>query len=411
VAIPKTIKIKNNKLPDSPGVYLMKNKAGEVIYVGKATSLKNRVSSYFNKAHDNRIAKLVSEIFQIDYKPTDSVLEALILEAEYIKTIQPKYNIKAKDDRSWIYLTINKDEYPKIELIRGLELKTINSKQFKYIFGPYQSKKILESILDIIRRVIPFSTCRPNQGKPCFYRHLKRCPGVCTGEITSSEYKKIIKHISLLFQGKKNELLKSIKKSMVESAKNLDYEKATIFRNQIKNLLRIKDVSLLQKENYFSQKNKEEFFRIEGYDISNISGTSAVGSLVVAENGELNKSQYRKFRIKSIHQISDTGMLQEVLERRFKNSWPYPDLIMIDGGLGQVNIATRVLQKFNLEIPIIGIAKGADRKNNRFVFNKDSFKIKDKIAKSKILLIKLRDEAHRFAIEFHRNIRSRQFKK
>jgi len=198
---------------------------------------------------------------------------------------------------------------------------------------------------------------------------------------------------------------------MVESAKNLDYEKATIFRNQIKNLLRIKDVSLLQKENYFSQKNKEEFFRIEGYDISNISGTSAVGSLVVAENGELNKSQYRKFRIKSIHQISDTGMLQEVLERRFKNSWPYPDLIMIDGGLGQVNIATRVLQKFNLEIPIIGIAKGADRKNNRFVFNKDSFKIKDKIAKSKILLIKLRDEAHRFAIEFHRNIRSRQFKK
>ena len=411
MAIPKTIKIKNNELPDMPGIYLMKNKDNEVIYVGKATSLKSRVSSYFNKAHDNRIAKLVSEITQIEYKQTDSVLEALILEAEHIKELQPKYNVKEKDDRSWMYLTINKDEYPKIELIRGLELKKIDQKQFKYIFGPYQSKKILESILDIIRKVIPFSTCTPNQGKPCFYRHLKRCPGVCTGEITPEEYKKTIRHIALLFQGKKRELLRSLKKSMEASAEKEDFEKATNFRSQIKNLERIRDVSLLQRDDLLPKQKKGEFARIEGYDISNISGTSAVGSMVVAEDGELTKSQYRKFKIKSIHQISDTGMIQEVLERRFKNSWAYPDLIMIDGGLGQVNTVTKVLQKLNLEIPVIGLAKGADRKNNRLVFNQDSTKIKDKISKSKSILIKLRDEAHRFAIEFHRKIRSRQFKK
>lgn len=409
MSIPAQITINKGSLPPTPGVYLMRDKRGEIIYVGKATSLKSRVSSYFHKAHDGKTEALVSEIAHIDYQETASVLEALILESELIKRHQPKYNVKEKSDKSWLYLTFSKDPYPRLELIRGLELAKMDNKQFKYIFGPYQGKKILQSILDIIRKIIPFSTCVPNQGKPCFYYQINRCPGVCIGAVTPREYQKTVRQLALIFQNKKPALVRELKKEMTAAAQNQDFETATRLRNQIYKLEHIQDVALLQKEEA-APSGDFPFPRVEGYDVSNISGTAATGAMVVAEGGALNKSQYRKFKVHMLNQISDTGMLAEVLTRRFHNSWPYPDLIMIDGGLGQVNAALKVLKDLNLEIPVVGLAKGRDRKGNRLILAGESIKLKTAISKIKPLLIRLRDEAHRFAISFHRRLRSHSLK-
>ena len=409
MAIPKHIKIKNGSLPAAPGVYLMRNRSGVIIYIGKATSLQSRVHSYFVGAHDNKTESLVSEIARIDYQTADSVLEALISESELIKKYQPKYNVKEKSDKSWIYLTFSRDPYPRLELIRGLELSKMDKKKFLYVFGPYQGKKILSSILDIIRKIIPFSTCLPNQKKSCFYHQLNLCPGVCVGAVTPREYRQTIRKITLIFQNKKPALIRKLTRKMKTLAVSEKYEAAARLRNQIAKLNHIQDVALLQKEE-IAPAADFPFSRIECYDVSNISGAAAVGSLVVASSGELDKSQYRKFRVRSLHQISDTGMIEEILTRRFSNNWPYPDLILIDGGLGQVNIVLKVLKKLRLEIPVVGLAKGRDRKGNRLVFAPSSVKLKNNIVKIKPLLILLRDEAHRFAITFHRHLRSRTLK-
>lgn len=408
MVFPQNIKLKKS-LPDSPGVYLMKNKEGEVIYVGKATSLKKRVSSYFNRAHDSRLEKLVSEISFIDFLSADSILEATILEAGLIKKIQPKFNIKEKSDKSWIYLAISKDKFPKILFIRGLELKTeYKETDFLEFFGPFSSRKILESILKIVRKIFPWSNCLPDNGRPCFYYGLNLCPGICIGKIMPAEYKKTINNIRLLFRGQKPALLKKLKKEMNLLSRREKFEEAAAVLGKIKKLEHIQDVALLETEKFpFAEKSPVDFSRIEGYDISNINGTSAVGSMVVLENLELSRGEYRKFKIHSLNQISDTGMMAEVLSRRFNNSWPYPDLILVDGGLGQVNIAKKVLSRLKLRIPVVGLAKGRDRKNNRLVFGFHDRELILKVSAIKKSLIRLRDESHRFAISFHRRLRDR----
>jgi excinuclease ABC subunit C len=406
--IPENIKLKKS-LPDSPGVYLMKNKKGEIIYVGKATSLKKRVSSYFHKAHDSRLEKLVSEIASIDFKYADSILEATILEAGLIKKIQPKFNVKEKSDKSWTYLAISKNEFPKLLLIRGLELKTeYQPSDFLEVFGPFTSKKNLETILNIVRKIFPWSNCEPNAKKPCFYFQIGRCPGICVGKISSFEYKKIINNIRLLFRGQKPALLKKLKKEMNLLSRREKFEEAASLRNKIKKLEHIEDVALLESEDFSDFSKKEnKFSRLEGYDISNISGTSAVGSMVVFEDLKPAKNEYRKFKICSLNQINDTGMISEILSRRFNNSWPYPDLILIDGGLGQVNAAKKVLSGLKINIPVIGIAKGKNRKNNRLVFGFSEKKLVSEVSALKKTLILLRDEAHRFAVSYHRRLRDR----
>ncbi|MDD4761867.1 MAG: GIY-YIG nuclease family protein [Candidatus Pacebacteria bacterium] len=403
---PENIKLKK-PLPDSPGVYLMKNKNGEIIYVGKATSLKKRVSSYFHKTHNSRLEKLVSEIFSIDFESVDSILEATILEAGLIKKIQPKFNIKEKSDKSWTYLAISKNKFPKLLLIRGLELKTeYQSSDFLEVFGPFTSKKNLETILNIIRKIFPWSNCEPNAKKPCFYFQIGRCPGICAGKISSSEYKKTINNIRLLFRGQKPALLKKLKKEMNFLSHREKFEEAASLRNKIKKLEHIEDVALLENEDFSDFSKKEnKFFRLEGYDISNISGTSAVGSMVVFEDLKPAKKEYRKFKIRSLNQINDVGMISEVLSRRFNNPWPYPELILIDGGLGQVNAAKKVLNGLKINIPIVGIAKGKNRKNNRLVFGFSEKKLISEVSAIKKNLIFLRDEAHRFAISYHRRLR------
>jgi excinuclease ABC subunit C len=321
MAIPRRVKIKNNNLPAEPGVYLMRGAGGEIIYVGKATSLKSRVSSYFLKASDNKTARLVADIRRIDYQITPSVLEALILEANLIKKYQPKYNIREKDDKSFLYLAITKEDFPRPVLIRGLELGRMDRNKFKAIFGPYLSARSLRAALDLVRKMIPYSTCAPNQKRACFNFQIGKCPGVCIGKISRVDYARTIRNLLLFFQGRKTRVLANLKKEMKRLSQGSKFERAATVRNQIRSLEHIQDIALLKREEptpevgLAGEKFINIFGRIEGYDISMIGGQHAVGSRVVFQEGGPAKSEYRKFKIKTVHGANDTAMLKEVLTR------------------------------------------------------------------------------------------------
>lgn len=391
-------KVKN--FPENSGVYLMKNKNGEILYIGKAGNLRRRVSSYFLKSQEERIEKLLSEVGQIDYKLTDTAVEALILEANLIKKFKPKYNVREKDDKSFLYVLITNEKFPRVLLIRG---KDINSYQGEF-FGPFTSAKNIRAALKIIRKIFPYNLHPLNkipQKKPCFDYQIGLCPGTCVGKISEKDYKKIIKNIKLFLEGKKNQILKTLKKEMKKFADQEEFEKANQIKKQIFALNHIKDIALITENEVLEKENN---FRIEGYDISNISGKFAVGSMVVFLNNKPQKSEYKKFKIKNVNEINDFKMLEEILKRRFAHfDWETPNLILIDGGLGQVGIAKKVLKSFNLNIPVIGIAKGPKRNKNEFIGG-----IPKEVGQD--VLIKVRDEAHRFALSYHRQIRNKIIK-
>ncbi len=435
--IPKEVKIKGGKLPDEPGVYLMKNAAGDVIYVGKATSLKRRVASYFLKNIDEtrgeRIEQMVKEIRSIDYIIKPTVIEALILEANLIKYYFPPYNVKDKDNRSFLYLVITREDFPKPLLVRGTELGDDAAKRYKAVFGPYTSPRSLRAALDLIRKAIPWSTCEPPKSKvesreskvlgtryavrgtpkACFYYHLHQCPGVCVGAISKKEYAKIIRDLIKFFSGKKDDLLKQYRREMKAASKAQRFEEAAELRNRIYFLEHIQDIAVMKREDNDIDKIREGeapiniFGRIEGYDISNISGTSSVSSMVVFENGAPAKAEYRKFRIKSVMGSNDVASIRETLMRRFRNNWRKPDLLLIDGGAPQVNAALQVVRHFELGIPVVGLAKGPDRKKDELICDHNNLEICKLCERHKDILVRVRDEAHRFAIAYHRKLRGR----
>lgn len=411
--------------PPAPGVYIMKNAKGEILYIGKAGNLKRRVSSYFQKRHEYRIEKLVNQIKKIDYKKTDTVLEALILESELIKKHQPPFNVLEKDDKSFLYAEITKEKFPRVLLVRGKD-RPIGER-----YGPFVSGSAIREALKIIRRIFPYSIHASPQNRACFDFSIGLCPGACIGAISQKDYAKNIKNIKLFFAGKKKKILESLKKEMKILSKNLEFEKAEKTKHQIFALQHIQDTAFISEESILQPSaeggsssggktcNLQPSFRIEGYDISNISGTSAVGSMVVfsAEGGNFRpkKSDYRKFKIYSVKGPDDTGMLKEVLSRRLKHKeWPSPDLILIDGGRGQVNAAKSVLAETGLKVSVVGIAKGPKRKNNLLVGDIQKLQntndreqsvteVKKRISLK--TLIQVRDEAHRFAISYHRKLR------
>lgn len=411
--IPSTIKIKNNELPDTPGVYLMKDANGKVIYVGKATSLKRRVRQHFERPHSASIEEMTTLIRTIDYIQKPTALEALILEANLIKYYWPKYNILAKDNKSFLYLVITKEDFPKPLLIRGQELNDETSRKYKAVFGPYTSPRSLRAALDLIRRVFPWSTCESGQKRPCFYVHLKQCPGVCVGLVDKKTYNKTIRDLIKFFEGKKDDLLKQFRREMKVAAKEKKFELAAELRNKIHFLEHIQDIAIMKREDEDVDKIKmgeavvNLFGRIEGYDISHVSGTATVASMVVFENGAPAKSEYRKFRIKTVVGSNDVASIKETLMRRFRNTWRKPDLILIDGGLPQVHAAEEVVHELALGLPVIGIAKGPERKRNDLICSKQNLELCHLCEQYKDLLEKVRDESHRFAIAYHRKLRSR----
>jgi excinuclease ABC subunit C len=412
--IPAFVKVKNKSLPDSPGVYLMKDEDAKIIYVGKAVSLKRRVSSYFQKPHDARIQEMVSKIRAIDYIQKPTAIEALILEANLIKYYFPYYNIREKDNKSFLYLVITNEDFPRPLFIRGTELPDDSDKQYKAVFGPYTSPRSLRAALDLVRKAFPWSTCEPGQDRPCFYYHLKLCPGVCIGAISKKEYGKIIRDLIRFFDGKKDDVLKQFTKDMKLAAKERRYEDAKVFRDKVYFLEHIQDVAVLKREDNDVDKIREGeaavnlFGRVEGYDISNISGTSSVASMVVFENGAPAKAEYRKFRIKTVVGSNDVASMRETLTRRLRNDWRHPDLILIDGGWPQVNAAKEVVREFDLGIPVVGLAKGPNRDKDELICDQNNLEICAVCERHKDLLVAVRDESHRFAIKYHRNLRSRR---
>ncbi len=393
------------KLPQTPGVYIMKNAKGKILYIGKAANLKRRVSSYFQKVHDYRIEKLVKQVRKIDYKKTDTSLEALILESEFIKKHQPPFNVLEKDDKSFLYAEITREKFPRVLSVRGKD-KNVHGEYY----GPFTSGSALREGLKIIRRIFPYSTHRSDQklSKPCFDYQIGLCPGICVGRVSEREYQRTIENIRFFFTGKKRQILKSLEKEMRQESKNLEFEKAEKIRRQIFALKHIQDIAFISENDVIDHKSLVANHRIEGYDISNISGTFAVGSMVVFKNNKPDRTQYRKFKIYTVKGPDDTGMIKEVFARRVKHQeWPLPDLILIDGGSGQVNAVKSVLHGAGLKIPIVGIAKGPKRKKNDLIYAKLSGSGR-KITVDKKTLIQIRDEAHRFAVEYHKKIRRKR---
>lgn len=373
----KKISFPQQNIPKKPGIYFWLSKKGEVLYVGRASNLKNRLSQYFQKRIDSRIAEMVSQAVNIKYEVTDNLLEAIILEAKNIKKYWPKYNIVDRDDRSFIYVVIPKKEFTKPLIVRGTDLKKFPPTKAK-IFGPYQSFYLLQSALRLIRRVFPYGNCTPHSNHACFDYQIGLCPGSCIDAITAKEYQSNINNIILLLSGEKKRLLNKLIKTNPDKIKALQH---------------LQDVSLLTREENLTE---AKINRLEGYDISHLQGKESYGSMVVFENGEANKKEYRLFKIKEAPPGDDERALVEVLLRRFKHlEWPQPDLIMIDGGSPQISFINRAFIKENINIPLVGISKfGGDK----LVFTPKTKKpIKDLADNIKPTLLKIREEAHRFA--------------
>ncbi|MEN9558018.1 MAG: hypothetical protein RL141_387 [Candidatus Parcubacteria bacterium] len=416
---PRTVRIQNGRLPDVPGVYLMKDGRGKIIYVGKATSLKRRVSSYFQKAHDARIAEMVSTIRRIDYLVTGTVIEALILEANLIKRYWPPFNIREKDNKSWLYLAFTKDDFPRPVFIRGHELEEGASRNYKAVFGPYTSPRSVRAALDLLRKIFPWTTCEPGRKRACFYYHLGQCPGVCIGMADKTAYQKTIRDLIRFFQGKKATIIKDYERQMKTASKDKRYEDAAALRNKISALKHIQDVAIMKKEDALMPAASasdtppvvDPFGRIEGYDISTISGTSTVASMVVFEQGAPAKAEYRKFRISKEASGDDFSAIREALTRRLRHhEWRRPQLLLIDGGAGQVQAALDVLQALDLSIPVAGIAKGPERKRNDLIVPPGQSALRASLEPHMDLLISVRDEAHRFAVTYHRKVRDKRMR-
>ncbi len=391
------------KLPDTPGVYFFKDAHGTILYIGKATSLRDRVRSYFSKdilaTRGPLIAQMLELAAKVDYEKTDSVLEALILEAELIRKHKPKHNTDLKDDKSWNYVVITKEEYPKVLFVRE---RVLEPEKYAYFFGPFTNGGQLKEGMKIIRKIFPFrDTCVPNSGKPCFNAQIGLCPGVCSGVVSQKEYAKNIKNLALFFQGKKKSLVGKLEREMKALAKKELFEKANAVKKTIFALSHIQDVSLLKRNNHLAVKPPSEM-RIECYDVAHISGAFTVGVMTVVENGEAKKSEYRKFKIKETKGVNDTAHLGEMLSRRLEHSeWPFPKMIIVDGSLAQKNTAERLLEKYGYKIPVLGVVKDEHHRPRNIIGDQKLARLHEK----EILLGN--SEAHRFAIAYHKKLRGR----
>lgn len=418
-----------SQIPHRPGVYIFKDETGKILYVGKAINLYHRVSSYFSgKPDSSKTAALVKNIKSLETIEVLSELEALILEANLIKKYLPPYNIRLTDDKDYLYIKITAEDFPKVLTARKKELS--DAKEY---FGPFPSASTVRTTLKKLRRIFPWCN---NKGqvvsikyqwlgikkhKPCFYYHLGLCPGSCAGKIDKKEYHKIISRLSKFMQGEKEQVLEDLQDEMMEASKNLEFEKAQSIKKTITGLQYLTQSNnaqiYLENPNFVEDQNKQALEilkkglklsslpeRIECYDISNILGKFAVGSLVVLSNGDIDKKWYRKFKIIMDKKPNDVGMMREVLKRRIKhNEWPKPDLILVDGGRGQAKAAKLEVGSGKWEVPIFGLAKRME-----WLYPPEGEIIKlPKSSKSLQLLRKIRNEAHRFAISYHKKLRDR----
>jgi len=439
------IKSKINKLPDTCGVYFFKDKANKIIYVGKANSLKSRVSSYFSNSsqHTLKISKMVKEIADIEYISTSSEVESLVLESKMIKNKDPYYNTQFKDDKSYPYIKITSGEdFPQIFFHRKINQKKKEDKAI--YFGPFVDADATRKVIKLVRQIFKIRGCRKKDLKKariCLDYQIGLCSAPCANMIDKTEYRQRIKEIRLFLSGKQKRLINNLYQEMKEASNNLNYEKAAKIRDKIKS---IEEILKGQELNIYSKNNGNEYLlkkieeveedeikkgreaiidlkvklnlkvlpeRIEAFDISNIQGKLPVGSLVVFEKGQPKKKDYRRFRVKRVKGIDDYAMLQEVTERRYKRLLSegkrLPDLILVDGGKGQLVAVEKTLNTLGLELPIISIAK---KEEEIFKLEVNESIILPSDSEALFLLQRIRDEAHRFAVTYHRKIRSKELR-
>jgi excinuclease ABC subunit C len=399
---------KKINLPDTPGVYVFKKKQdpeinsgrqnnGKILYIGKATSLRSRVRSYFSndllKTRSVLILDMVTQSDTIDFIETDSVLEALVLEAELIKKHLPIANTKEKDNKSYSFAVITKEDFPQILIERGRALD-FDTTKFLAVYGPFPSQTQLQEALKIIRKIFPFRT---NANISSLYKQIGLEPDL-TSEEAKIKYKKSIRHIRLFLQGKKKAVISLLEKEMQVAAKQERFEDATKMRNQIFALQHIKDVSLLKHDVIKEKGNSvRSAVRIEAYDVAHMSGKNSVGVMTVVEDGEVRKSEYRKFILRKTKRGDDVGGLEEILVRRLKHSeWPLPEIIVLDGGTAQRNKAEQVLKDINISVHLVNVVKNEKHKPERFIGGERV------VQDNQRAILLANNEAHRFAIEFYR---------
>lgn len=417
-------------LPTKPGIYMFKDREENILYVGKALNIRHRVASYFTKdiGLGGKTQLMLSQATAIDYLIVDSEFEALLLEANLIKKYTPRYNVRFVDGKAYPFIKITiKEKYPAV-----LHARKFDDPKALF-FGPYPNVSVMRQVLRIVRRIFPFQSVARHDKKPCLYYHLGLCPcpNVFDSLAMKKTYRKSIRYLARFLEGKKQDVLQDLLKDMARAAKKEAYEEAAKIKKQMEqiqivtqpfhrpieylenpNLVsdqREKEVTQLQKVLAEHGSPVENLQRIECYDISNIQGKQATGSLVVLTNGEIDRSQYRHFRIRSKNTPNDVLMMREILARRLKRTeWDYPGLLVVDGGKAQVSAAVAVLKENNSKLPVIGLAK---RLEEIVVPIEDGFKIVQIPLDSPAINIlrRIRDEAHRFAIQYHRKLRSKSF--
>ena len=416
----EALSAKLKTLPSSPGVYFHKNADGEIIYVGKAAVLKNRVRQYFQHSEkDTKTAALVREIAMTDWIVVDTEMDALFLESEMIKRYLPKWNILLRDDKTVSYVRIDlKSEVPYVTLTRNPE-----GDDAEYI-GPFYAKRTVADALRILRKVFPYYI-KPYDGKKTLDTDLGLTPGIEVGKSTPVAYKKQLKNLIRYLNGERQALLRDLEVQMKASAKAGDYEEAALLRNQLFGLQDLRKKIVFSSKEFMDISSDQALNqlkdllglerppkRIEGYDISHQSGEDVVGSMVVFINGVSDRAEYRKFKLH--HQKNDdTNNLREIIERRLKHEkWEYPDLIILDGGEGQLNAVKDLLAE--AKIPVIGRNKSGDHTRNAAVVivvpDQGSFEINPNSHMAK-LIARIDEEAHRFAITYHRLLKRKNMLK
>jgi len=525
----ETIRKKLNLLPERPGVYLMKNAAGKIIYVGKAKILKNRVRSYFTGSHDQKTQKLISEIADFEYILTSSEVEALLLECNLIKKYRPQYNIMLRDDKTYPYILITAEEHPRIIVTRQ-----VNKKKGKY-FGPYPNATAARETARLLNRFLPFRKCRQIPQKQCLYYHIGQCLAPCTQEIKPEQYEDLVEKANQFLRGNQKIIISWLEQKMKEASESLQFEAASEYRDLIEDLKKIKekqnitlndyrnrdivayaaneelisiqifcfrqgklvtrdsfifpyffdpeesfisflvqyysnnavvpdeicipeltstsvldllpvtvpkrgkireiiDLALTNAQTALEEKVKletdknEEITKalselaqmlnipqvqvIEAFDISQLGGTNVVGGMIQFQDGKPCRSNYRKFNISPEEQINDdTAYLKHVVFRRYRRlldeATPLPDLILVDGGKGQVNAALAALKELDLTIPVAGMVKN-ERHETRSLISSAGLELHLK-GKPQVfhLIQRIQEEVHRFAITFHRQQRIR----
>ncbi len=429
--VPPAEKVRS--LPSTPGVYLMKDSAGVVLYVGKAKNLKNRASHYFTKAaaEDPRTSELVKLIADVDYLEAESEVDALLLEARLIKDIQPRFNIELKDDKSFPYLQIRvREEFPRVEFTRKPRRRGVK------LYGPFTSARSLRQAIQVLQRIFQFRTCtldisesdaRWRWFRPCLLHSIRQCTAPCNFRVSKEEYRRQIRALRMVLEGKKERLIRQMQREEKAAAEALEFEKAARLRDDIAALRKLAERGEVDKDPQkpifpIDPKKGLRGLRqvlgldrvprtIEGVDIAHLAGEDTVASLVSFIDGLPFKPGYRKYKIRTVEGVDDFASIREVVARRFRRlsdeEQPFPDLLLIDGGKGQLNAALEVFRLLSIEPPVlISLAK---REEEIYRPGETEPIRLGRHAAALRLLQYVRDEAHRFAQHYHHQLRRKKF--